>query len=225
MVVTANMRRVLPEDKGRLAWPLRKVRLVQLLRRHNPDVVMAQECDETMFEYVGEKLGMVAVKPTVGNRVVFHRPALRPLGVRSTDLGGRSFAVAVLLSLPPAGPEAWFVTVHLNPYDAQLRARQTKALQTWLGTLQQVCPNVVIGGDFATEGTLGLTPKDVRRMVPTVGFGSLASRHTWTRKRRKAAWVDRILVSGAIRARFCTLILTDAQESDHHFPAAGLVVE
>lgn len=222
MVVAANMRRITSEDKGRLRWSSRRARLVRLLRLHNPDVVLATECDETMTPYIAEHAGLVAVKPTRGNRVVFCRPSLAPASVESIDLGGACYAVAVGIEKPAV----WFVTVHLEPdtANASLHDRQLTKLRVWLDTLTPAAP-VVVGGDWATEGSVTLPGYiDVRKLVPVVGDRTLASRHTWHRKRRRSPWVDRILVSNGVKARFVQLILTDDQESDHHWPAAGLTI-
>ncbi len=223
MVVTANLRRVLPQDRGRLAWPSRRARLVRLIRLHNPDVLLAQECDEAMFGYVADHTDMAVVKPTAGNRCVFYRKSMTLLGTRATDLGERDFAAAALLSM--AGVPAWYVSTHLDPYKDALRARQLKALGAFVVDLARTAP-VVVGADFSTEGRLDVaTTIDVRSRVARVGHAGLASRHTWLRKRRKAAWVDRILITAGITPRWVQLVLTDDQESDHHWPAAGLTIK
>lgn len=222
MVMTANLRRVLPQDRGRLAWPARRARMVRLIRLHNPDVLLAQECDEAMFGYIAEHTDMAVSKPTAGNRCVFYRRSMVLDHVASTDLGERDFAVAARLSM--AGVPAWYVSTHLDPYKDALRARQLAALARFVAGLDRTAP-VVVGADFSTEGTVRVAGMvDARTRVARVGHGTLASRHTWLRKRRKARWVDRVLIGAGVTSRWVQLVLTDDQESDHHWPAAGLTI-
>lgn len=224
LVMVTNLR-VSTADTGVFAWLLggRRRRAVRLLRRHNPDVILAQECDETQTPYVARKLGMAVVKPTAGNRPVFYRQeVLRLVSSKWADVGGRSYCHAALLDAQ--GARAWYVSLHLST-DATERRSQLIRLQAWLADLAQVCPNVVVGGDFNQSPVSLPGHMDVRGMVPAVGNREANSLHGWREQRWDGRWIDWLFLRGTITARFADLLLTsDLDESDHNWIVAGLTV-
>ena len=224
-VLVSNWRLQSAPDRGRFRWLLggRRRRAVKLARRHNPDVILAQELDEVMIPYVAAKLGMAVVKPTAGNRPVLYRPEVFTLEATNwADLGGRSFAHAALLDA--SGARAWYVSVHLST-DAALRDRQKKALSAFVASLGASAP-VVLGGDFnsASASISGLL--DVRGLVPTVGNRTANSLHGWGTQRYESRWIDWLLVSPrTVAARWLDLILTSPEdEADHNWLLAGLTI-
>ncbi len=224
-VMVANLR-VSTADTGIYSWLLggRRQRVVKLLRRHNPVVILAQECDEIMTPYVSKKLGMEVVKTTAGNRPVFYRDeTMRLVDKADTDVGGRSFCHAALLE-STSGARAWYVSLHLST-DSTERGGQIIKLLAWLSELAIVCPEIVVGGDFNQSPVTLNGYADIRTMVPVVGNREANSLHGWREQRWDGRWIDWLFIRGRISGRFADLLLTsDLDESDHNWIYAGITV-